>query len=86
MRDFTGALCYVCFTYCFESIYSLCVLLPDLHDFTKAALSYYFEQVEGFNCQRLVTDGLEVNLEMERPGSSSGVVPLVRCMLIRSRS
>jgi hypothetical protein len=84
VRNFTGTLCDVGFTDCFESVYSLRVLLPDLHDLTKATLSYYFEQVEGFNCQRFVADGFEVNLEMEGPGSGSGVIPLIRCMLLRS--
>jgi len=86
VRDFTRTLSDVRFANCFEGIYPLCVLLPDLHDFAKTTFSYYFEQVESFNCQRFIADRFEVNFEMEGSGSSNGIVPLIRCVLLPNGS
>lgn len=64
-----------------ERIYSLCVFLPDLHNFSKAAFSYDLQQIKGLNCERFVSNWFEVYFEMERPKASCGAVPLVRGVL-----
>jgi len=75
--NFARTLRDVCFADCLQGIYPLGVLLANLHDLTKTTLSNDFEQIEGFNCERLVADGFEVNFEMERPRSSYGIIPLI---------
>ena len=65
----------------FEGINSLCVFFPDLHDFSKAAFTDDFEKIEGFDSERFVANGPEVNFEMKRAGACSGGIPLVGCML-----
>lgn len=81
MRDFPWSLGNVGFSDGLQSIHSLRVLLSYLHDLSKAALADDFEKVEGIYCQRLISGGPEVNLEVERARSCCGVVPLIGCML-----
>lgn len=85
MRDFSWALGDVCLPDRLESVYSLGVLLPDLHNLSKATFADDLEQIEGFDSEWFIANGLEVYFKVEGPGSGCGAVPLVRGMLLRRR-
>ena len=61
----------------FERVYTLCVLLPDLHHLPERTLSDDLEQVERLDRQRLGARRLEVDLEMEGARAGGRGVPLV---------
>jgi len=63
--DLPWALCDMGFPYCLQRIYSLSVLLPDLHHLSKAALANDLEQVERFDRQGFAADRTEGNLQVE---------------------
>jgi hypothetical protein len=81
MCDFSRSLSDMRFPYSFESIDTLCVLFPDLHDLSETALADDLEQIERIDGQRVVATGLEVDFEMEGARSSCSCVPLVRGVL-----
>lgn len=81
MGDFSGTLGDMSLPDRLECVYTLSVLLADLHDFAKAPLSDDLEKVERIDCQRLVACLFEIDLEVERTGTCSGAIPLVRCVL-----
>jgi hypothetical protein len=77
MSDLPGALRDVRLANSLECVYPLRVLLANLHHFTETALSNYFEEIKGFDCEWFIADGLEIYLEVERTRTGSGAVPLV---------
>lgn len=81
MSDLTGSTRYVGFADRLECIDTLCVLLANLHDFSKGTFPDHFEQVERVDCERFVPSRLIGDGKVERSGARCRGVPLVRDML-----
>lgn len=63
--NFTRTLSDMSFTYCLQSIDTLSVLFPDLHDLAETALPNDSEEIECFDSKGFMTTGFEIDLEME---------------------
>lgn len=68
-----------------ERVDPLRIFLPDLHDFAEAALPNDLEQIELLDGEGFVAGGLEVDLEMERARAGCRAVPLIGCVLRKSK-
>ncbi len=71
----------MCLSDWLQCIDSLSILLPHLHNFAEATLADNFEQVEGFDGQRLGSR-LVVDLHMEFARTSRGNIPLFGNVLL----
>ncbi len=85
MRNLTRPRSNVGFPDRLERVDPLCVFLPNLHHFTKAALANDLQQVKLLDGQRLMSSRLEVNLQVERALARCSSVPLIGCMLCQPK-
>lgn len=65
MRDFSRSRSDIGFSNGLESVYTLCILLSNLHNLSETSLSNNFEQIELVNSERLMAGGFKVHFEVE---------------------